>query len=102
MGISQKIDQWSNQVQQGVKSSSYSLFTWSIKIVTALLLSLTIALIAQELVGFGSLVFTFLIILQSALIIKIIMGWSLASTLIFDLICILTALLLRMYILIAP
>lgn len=102
MGIADKLGQWSDQVQTGVKKTSSSLMTWVLKVMTALVVAMTLTLIAQELFDFGSFIFVFLFVLQSALMIKIMSAWSMGAVLIFDLICALIALLLRMYLLIAP
>lgn len=102
MGFSDKVAQIAGNVQQGVKDSSMSLASMVAKIITCFVFALTFALIGQEMMNFGTFMFVFMMLIVGSLLFKIIAKWSLASVLIFDLICILVALLLRMYILIAP
>lgn len=102
MGISDKMSQLAGQVQDGVKNSSKSLAALSLKLVTAFLIGLTLSLIGQELLTYGSLLFAFVMLSVGAVIFRILASWTLGSVLIFDLICVLVALLLRMYILVAP
>jgi hypothetical protein len=102
VGISDKMSQLAGQVQDGVKSSSKSLAALSLKVVTAFVIGLTMSLIGQEIMAYGSLLFIFVMISIGAIILRLLSPWTLASVLIFDLICVLVALLLRMYILVAP
>lgn len=102
MGISDRMSQFAGQVQDGVKSSSKSLASIVLKAITGFILGLTFALIGQELSSYGTIVFIFIMLLVGFGAYKIMQNWALGSVLIFDLICILVALLLRMYILVAP
>lgn len=102
MGISDKINQLASDLQDGVKSSSVSLAAVSVKFVTAFFVGLTVALIAQEMIQYGTLGFVFMMLVVMGLVYKLIAKWSLGATLVFDLVCVLTALILRMYILLAP
>ena len=85
-----------------VRTTTESLSLYSFKIFSGLLLSLTVALIFQEIIGFETI--SFVLISCSMLLgfLKLVKHWKLGSLLVFDLICVLSALLLRMYILIAP
>jgi hypothetical protein len=102
MGITDKMNQLVNSMQAGAKNASTSVFLWILKVVTAFLVSMTLAMVGQELFSYGFISFIFVLILSGAALIKIMSNWSVGAVLIFDLICILVALLLRMYILIAP
>lgn len=102
MGISEKMGQLANQVQDGVKASSVSLLGLTIKIITAFAIGLTSAMIGQEVLSYQTISFVFVMILVGAVIFRFIAKWSVGAVLIFDLICILVGLLLRMYILWAP
>jgi hypothetical protein len=66
------------------------------------LLALTLSLIFQEIIGFEALSFVLLSTTIMIGFMRIVRNWKVVSILVFDLVCILTALLLRMYILIAP
>lgn len=102
MSISDKMKGLSTNVQDGVKSSSLSLFCLTLRIMSGFVLGLTLGLIGQELVGYGTLALTFMMVVVMGLVVKTTSGWSLGKLLIFDLILILVAMLLRMYILVAP
>lgn len=102
MGIGEKMKGLAVGVQDGVKSSTLSLTHLLLRLVSGFFMGLTLALIGQELSGYGafSLVFVTLVIL--ALFTRVSKSWSIVQILIFDLICVLVAQLLRMYILLAP
>ena len=102
MGISDKMKGLANNMQEGVKSSSMSLFNLFLRVVTGLMLGLTLGLIGQELIGYGTFALLFCVVVIMAVIIKALANWSIGQILIFDLICVLVAMLLRMYILVAP
>ncbi len=102
MGITDKMNQLVSSVHTGAKNASSSVFLWALKVVTAFVVALTLAMVGQELTSYGALAFVFVLILAGAALIKIMNTWSVGAVLIFDLICVLVALLLRMYILIAP
>jgi hypothetical protein len=102
MSISDKMKGLSTNMQEGVKSSSVSLIGLTLRVVTGLAVGLTLALVGQELAGYGSLSLTFVMIVVMGLVFKTTTGWSIGKILIFDLILVLVAMLLRMYILVAP
>ena len=102
MGIADKLNRFSNQLQQGAKNTSQLAVTIALKVMTAFFVSLTFTIVAQELMGFSSLSFTFVFLLSFALLFRIMAKWTMGAVLIFDLICVLVALLLRMYIVVAP
>ncbi len=102
MGIASKVTQIASNVQQGAKTTSISIFGLIIKVITGFVLGLTFALIGQEMIQYGTFMFVFMMVLVWGLVFRLTMKWSVGSILIFDLICVLVALLLRMYILVAP
>lgn len=102
MGLQSKVSQFAGQIQQGAKNTLFGTFLFSLKLVTGLMIGLTLAFIGQEMMGFGMLAFTFIVIFAVAVVLRVTALWGLAGILIFDLICVLIALLLRMYILVAP
>jgi hypothetical protein len=102
MGITDKFSQIAGQVQDGVKNTSVSLFGTFLKIVTAFVVGLTMALIGQEMMGYGTFSFVFTMVVVFSLIFKLISKWSVGSVLLFDLFAVLVALLLRLYIQVAP
>ncbi len=102
MSISDKMKGLSTNMQEGVKNSSVSLLNLIARVLTGFMLGLTLALIGQELVGYGTFSLLFVMVVVLGLVIKTTSSWSLGKILIFDLILILVAMLLRMYILVAP
>lgn len=102
MGMADKMKGFSTNVQDGVKNSSVSLVCLTLRVLTGFMLGLTLGLIGQELVGYGSLALTFMLVVVMGLVVKTTSGWNLGKILIFDLFLVLVAMLLRMYILVAP
>jgi hypothetical protein len=102
MGIGDRMKGFANNMQDGAKNTSISLFHILLRLVTGVLLGLTLALIGQELVGYGSFALMFVMITVVAIVYKLLGSWGIGQILIFDLICVLVAMLLRMYILVAP
>lgn len=102
MSISDKMKGFSTNVQDGVKTSSVSLVCLTLRVLTGFMLGLTLGLIGQELIGYGTLALTFMMVVVVGLVIKTTSGWNIGKILILDLILVLVAMLLRMYILVAP
>jgi hypothetical protein len=89
-------------MQGKIKESGLSLGLISLKAATGLMVGLTFALIFRELMTVGNFLFTFTIVLFGVAFLRISQKWQFTGVLLFNLFCIMTALLLRMYILIAP
>jgi hypothetical protein len=102
MGLTDKMNRLATNLQDGVKNTSMSLGALVIKFVTSFFLGLTLALIGQEMIQYGTLAFVFMMLIVMGLVFKLMQKWSLGATLVFDLVCVLVALILRMYILLAP
>lgn len=95
------IDKFSVQIDKlnsrvGGVSSQLSLY--SLRVLTGLLVGLTVALIGQEIIGYGKFSLTFVSMTIMGVFFRMSIGWGLTKVLVFDLICFLIALLLRMYI----
>ena len=102
MGISEKMNNLADGMKAGVKSGSARTVVVSIRFLTAFFLGLTVSLVGQEVSHYGSLSLMFVILLVTAVFMRITRAWTLAHILIFDLVMVLVAQLLRMYILLAP
>jgi len=89
-------------VQGKIRDSGLGLGLLALKAGTGLFVGLTFALIFRELTEMGSFLFTFVIVVFGVVFLKISQRWKFAGVLLFDLFCVMTAMLLRMYILIAP
>jgi hypothetical protein len=88
--------------QERLKTSTNALALVTIRVLTGLFLGLTFALIGDQIIDYGWFSFTLVIAVTTGTIFKVTRSWAWIHILIFNLICILTGLILRMYILIAP
>ncbi len=102
MGITDKVGQMAGKVQDGVKDTSVSLFSMLLKIVTSFFIALTLTLIGQEMTGYGTLALVFIMVVSIGLLMKLMSKWTVGAVLLFDLFCVLMALLLRLYLQVAP
>jgi hypothetical protein len=102
MGISDKMNNFADGVKTGVKSGSSKLILTFFRVVTGFFLGLTFALVGQEVSHYGTLSLVFMTIVVLTIFMRISQNWSIAHILIFDLVMVLVAQLLRMYILLAP
>lgn len=102
MGISDKMRVLTENVQEGVRSGVLQLIHMILRSVTGFFFGLTLGLVAQTLIGFGSLSLFFFVIVSVGLFVRLLANWSIPQILVFDLICVLVAMLFRMYILHAP
>ena len=102
MGISDKMKGLAINMQEGVKTSSISMASIVLRLISGFFLGLTLAFIGQELMHYGTFVLLFVTAVVLGLFMRISAQWKIPHVLIFDLICILVAQLLRMYILLAP
>lgn len=94
------------KMQSGIKNTSSQIGLFTLKLLSGGVLGLTFALIMQEILGKGEgenlLAFFFVIVTTAAVFLRIAKTWGLTAILIFDLICILLGMVLRMYIMVAP
>lgn len=89
-------------IQYRIKTSSKEISLFVFKLVTGLCLGLTLSLIFQQMIGFGTLSFVFLLSSLALFFMKVAKSWNALAVMIFILVCVLFGLLVRMYILIAP
>jgi len=75
---------------------------FAVRLGTGLVLGLTFALIGQEIVGYETISFVLVLLIVTGMLLRISRSWSWSHIFIFNLICVLIGLLLRMYILVAP
>jgi hypothetical protein len=88
--------------QERLKTSTNALLLLSFRMATGLFLGLTFALIGSQIIDYGWFSFVLVIVVTTGVILRVTRGWAWIHILIFNLICVLTGLVLRMYILIAP
>jgi cell division protein FtsW (lipid II flippase) len=89
-------------MQSRLKESSRSFGLLALKVATGLIVGLTFSLILKELNDIGNFLFAFVIVLTTAVFLKLSQKWKLSGVMLFMLFYVMTAMLLRMYILIAP
>jgi hypothetical protein len=91
-----------DDVQYKIKSGSSSFIVFSLKFFSGLFLGAVLAIIGDELMRFGSLAYWFVIVVTTAVFLKVSKPWGPWGVVIFNLVCLLVGMLLRMYILISP
>jgi len=91
-----------SNAQDKVKFSANILALFMVRLLTGFFIGLTLALIGQEVIQYGWFSFVLVILVTTGLIIRFSRSWAWTHVLIFNLICVLIGLLLRMYILVAP
>ncbi|MGE0762878.1 MAG: hypothetical protein AB7N80_06340 [Bdellovibrionales bacterium] len=89
-------------LQYRLKTSSSSLALIFFKMISGVALGLTVALIGQEIIDYGNFAFIFVIVATTGAFFRVAKKWQFIGVAVFDLICVLIGLLLRMYILVAP
>ena len=94
------------KMQAGLKKTSSDVVLFSVKLVSGAILGLTFALIMQEIMNKADnenlFAFFFVLVVTTGVFMRIAKSWSLTTTAIFDLICVLLGICLRLYIMVAP
>lgn len=100
------MSQMAARVQTQFKKTSSDLVLFVVKFVSGGVLGLTFALVMQEALGKADdenlLAFFFVIFVTIGVFLKVAKSWSMMAVFVFDLICVLLGMLLRMYIIVAP
>ncbi len=95
-----------DRMQARFKKSSGDFFTFTLKVVTGLVVGLVLALVLHEMLGHkegeATITFYFVIAVVTAVFMRISKNWTLPVVLVFDLVCILIGIILRLYIMVAP
>jgi hypothetical protein len=102
MGLGERMRGLATSAQDSARETSLSLLHIFLRLTSGAVLGLVLALIGKEMIGYGALSLFFVITVVLGLTFKTLSNWSIGQVLIFDLICILVGMLLRMYILVAP
>lgn len=92
----------SDSLQQGAKNASITFTQIILRIFSGLYIGYILSLIIQEFVQSGTLSLVFFTMLFATIVYRLLRVWSIFQIFIFNVICILIATLLRMYIMIAP
>lgn len=102
MIVGDKLKGFSSTVQQKSQQASYGFVHMLLRGVTGFFIGIVLTLIAQEIFQFQTLILVFLTLVLMTAIYKALERMNLFQIVVFDLICVLIATLLRMYIMIAP
>lgn len=89
-------------MQIQIKRSSQSMVLFTLKLLSGVVLGLVLAIAGEELIGYGTFSFWFVAILFTGVFLRISRPWSLGALMVYNLVCVLMGLLLRMYVLVAP
>ena len=95
-----------SKVQFQIKKTSTGLATLSLKVFVGLVIGLTLSMVVLELLGKKEsenwFSFVLMMVTTLGLFLKVSNKWSLTAVLIFSLIMVLIALVLRLYVMVAP
>ena len=95
-----------NRVQVRLKKTSGDLLTFVLKSVSGGIVGLTLALVVHEAMGKREgddlLSFLFIVVVTCGAFLRVSKKWALPAVLIFDLICVLIGIVLRLYVMVAP
>lgn len=97
-----KMGEFIENMQYTIKRNSQNIGLFVVRFLSGLFVGLTLTLVGQQILGYGQLLFWFVIILCTMVFLKITKGWKWVGVIVLDFILILMGLLLKMYILIAP
>ena len=97
-----KMGEFIQNMQYTLKKNSQNISLFIARFLSGLFLGLTLTLVGQQILGYGQLIFWFIIVLTTAVFLKVTKGWKWVGVIVLDFILILIGLLLKMYILIAP
>lgn len=102
MGIADNLRNVTSQMQQGAKNASISATQRTLRFFTGFFIGAVLSLIIQEFTQSGTLILVFLILLFTAIVYRLLRPLSIWQILVVDVICVLIANTLRMYIQMAP
>jgi small-conductance mechanosensitive channel len=102
MGISENLRNVTSQMQQGAKNAGITVTQRALRFFTGFFVGAVLSLIIQEFTQSGTLILVFLILLFTAIFYRLLRPLSIWQILVVDVICVLIANTLRMYIQMAP
>ncbi len=91
-----------DNVQEKIKGSSGAFALVVFKIISVFTVALVLALIGETLFQYGDIAFLFLFATCGYIFYRFVKSWTWSQMIVFDVICVLIAVCLRMYILLAP
>lgn len=102
MGFTNNLMNVANSMQQGTKNLSISLTQRALRLLSGFFIGVVLSLIIQEFTQSGTLMLVFFTTLFTVIVYKLLRTMSIFQIFVFNVICILIATALRMYIMIAP
>jgi hypothetical protein len=96
------MSQFIENMQDRIKVSSAGVALYILRVITGVILGLTFALVGDEIMKFGHFSFALVLVTVTGVVLRISRKWKFVGLAVFNLICVLVAMLLRMYILLAP
>lgn len=102
MGLADNLKNVASNMQQGAKIASITFTQRALRLVSGFFIGIVLSLIIQEFMQSGTLMLLFFTTLFMMIVYKLLRPLSVFQIFIFDVICILIATTLRMYIMIAP
>lgn len=102
MGFTDNLINVANSMQQSTRNMSISITQRALRLLTGFFLGVVLSLIIQEITQSGILMLVFFTTLFTVIVYKLLRTMSVFQIFVFNVICILAATALRMYIMIAP
>lgn len=102
MGLADNLRNVTSQMQQGAKNAGITATQRALRFFTGFFIAAVLSLIIQEFTQSGTLILVFLILLFTAIVYRLLRSLSIWQILVVDVICVLIANTLRMYIQMAP
>ncbi len=102
MSLANNLINAASSLQQRAKTTSVTWAQRLLRLVSGLFIALVLALILQQLMTSSTWTFLFFTFLFTAIIYRLLRNLSVLQILIFNIICVLAAVSLRLYIMIAP
>jgi hypothetical protein len=94
------------RMQDQFKKTSTDFILFSLRLISGLVLGVTFGLIMEVVTGRGEgesiVAFLFIMLVTTALFWRLTRGWTAVMVLVFDLVCVLLGMLLKLYIMVAP
>jgi hypothetical protein len=91
-----------DNMQTKIKAGSTSLLAFALRLCSGLLFGLTITIIGQTIFNYSTLLYVFVLLITLSVFMRLTRSWAWTGLLLLDLIFALIAMLLRMYIVVAP
>lgn len=101
MALTDKMKNVGSHIQQGATNASHKLLHIILRLLTGFFIGYVVALIFQELIGFGTFMLVFATLLVMSLIFKALSQRSILQIVIIDVFFVLIGMILQMYIMIA-